>query len=109
VRDGLDRLRSTYPQKTAETNRMPVHLYAEIVDGIGLSPQFMTSDAFAKYRFAEKARFAFEFPILGFPFDVDDTLCGSFCELIWARPDSGQSPVGWCVAVTAVICEEPET
>jgi hypothetical protein len=88
---------------------MLVHFRAEIVDGIGLSPQFMTSNGFDKYRFAEKARFAFEFPILGFLLDMDDTLCGSFCELIWTGPGSGQSPVGKCVAVTAILCGEPET
>jgi hypothetical protein len=117
VGDGLDRLSSTrqellttlHRRKPAETNWPLVHFFADIVNGIRVSPQFMMSDAFAKYRFAEDVMFAFEFPILGFLLDMADALCGSFCERIWARPGSGQSPFGKCVAVTAILYGEPET
>jgi hypothetical protein len=59
-------------------NLMPVRLCAEIMADVRLSPQFVIRAAFARYRFAKGARFALEFPILGFLLDRDDTLCGGF-------------------------------
>jgi hypothetical protein len=40
---------------------------------------------------------------------LDDTRCGSLCELIWARLGFDRSLFGKSVAKTAIIYGEPET